>query len=297
MDGISQYLRLPSALTLLTMAVSAVWLIALGVDKSNNGIAATGIVLALLGFPLLRLGAREEASPSRLVGVWISVLAYMGVVAGFLLAMTGSSNATVEGQPPTGFPGLLFGTGNVLLFVFIPLGLIALGYTLFTYTHVDHAEPADNPEGRATARRGLELGAATGAAILVLFGLLLVLIGDHPAWVDGGRAAAALAVVLLTTALVVLGAYRHAPSSPERLGLTMLWVGVVGLTLFGVLDSISATGLSGQPAGYGTDLPGIGYWFLPGAALGLFAAMAGTTHSAHRRDGQPGSLTSTAHRL
>lgn len=273
--------RWPSAVVVLTMGVSIVWSFGVSVAKGNPALVVGGILVAALGVGLAYLAGQEEADLPRMAAVWMAVLAYLGTAAGCLLAMTGTENGT-------GFPGYLFGAGMILLFAALPFGVLTMLWTAFVYRSEDHEDPINHEESRVVVRRGLELGAASGAGILVAMGLLLVLFGgDHPAWTDGARVATAFAVVLVTTAFTVRGAYLHAPGSPERRGLLMLWIGAIALALFAALDSNPATSLSGTPPGYGTDLSGFGYWFLPAAALGLVAALAGTKFRRPRHGKSP----------
>lgn len=279
--------RWPRAVTVFTIGTSIVWSIGVSLAKGNPAFGLAGLLLAALGAGLLYLASVEEANLRREIAVWLSVFAYVGTMVGCLCAITGTDNGT-------GVPGLLFGTGVIILFAALPLGMVALPYTLSRFATEAHEDPVDDEQSRAVVRRGLELGAALGATILVVFGLLMVTFGDHPTWTDGARVAAAIAVVLVATAFMAMGATLHVPGSPERLGLALLWTGAVGLGLFGLLDSNTATSLSGTPAGYGTDLSGFGYWFLPGAVLGLMAALAGTHWTGHRHGKKPTRLTPVA---
>jgi hypothetical protein len=255
-----------------------------------------GCVLAWLASP-------REANPWRTTGIWIALLSYIGSIAAVTLVligdamwMVGGSNIIILNSPPQ--PGLVdsaaagvFVVGEMLvptLLVFVPASL----YTLCAYWRTPHREPAARSEQARRVASGFAVGAAiTGTSITVL-GLGFALFWHYaatpalPAWSDEGRVLIFSGIMGIAAILVAVGTSLYVHGGREEMwGRALLWIGAVALTLAGVLDSFSATSLSGTTSTYVTSASGenavllnhwvgLGTFLLPAAGLALLLAIS-----------------------
>jgi len=125
------------------------------------------------------------------------------------------------------------------------------------------------------------VGAALGLADAVLFHYALGI--RMPVWSEAGRVAVFGGILGLASALVAAGTTLHLRDwRGGLLGRALLWIGAVVLTVAGVLDSFSATSLSGTTGTYAasttsgglfTHWIGMGSFLLPAGVVALLLAI------------------------
>lgn len=262
-----------------------------------------GIFAGMPGCILALLAAPGEANPWRTTGIWITLLAYVGFVCGFSLvgisgaiwlAHGGNTFDAAYDPAPTGsvysVAAGLFLAGNICVVPALLLGIPASLYTLWAYWQQPHHEKAAASLREERPARGLEVGAAVAAAVLVLLAPAVATVADPSLSLESPALPTVLRLVLfelgmvLAVVLVIGGlALDLRGTGWNRQGRVLSWIGATVLITASLLDSWTGTSLSdttgrysardaADPIAYGGVLDhwvGAGSFVLPAATVAL----------------------------
>lgn len=227
------------------------------------------MTIGVIGVALTLLARPAEANPWRTSGFWATLLAYVGCIIA-QWSYVGWSIAHDNDAAQAGIWFMLLMEGAFVLAGLYTLIAYAVTWVLTRY----HARLSWSK--KLPPAPGVQLGAAALVLFLATFGLLFAFPPSPHAMprsivVDMGFALAALAVAL-GAALQARGGRR------ASLGRILVWCGAAALLAGGLLDSFTATSLSGLDGYYpwtNTHSSGPGTVVLPAGMMALAAGIGG----------------------